>query len=242
MPTIPTENYLIAIQTLHDDEIRCIPARIAEIVGVSPPTVTEALKRMARDGYIAPSHDPEVELTETGRALVVALMRRHRIVERWLTDALGLDWATAHEEAHHLEHAISDTVAERLWASLGYPECCPHGNPILPSGVLPEAGGKGLRQRDVPSGETVSLVRLSELAEENHDLIAYFQEKGFRPNTPIVVVDRAPLHGPLTVEVDGRAVALSEEVAAYLWVRPTGEPTSPEAETPALAASALRAR
>ena len=226
MPTIPTENYLIAIQTLHDDEIRCIPARVAELVGVSAPTVTEALKRMARDGYIEAAHDPEVTLTAEGRRLVVALMRRHRIVERWLTDTLGLDWATAHEEAHRMEHAISDTVAERLWVSMGHPTCCPHGNPILPPGELPVPDPRRLRLRDVETGEAVTLLRISERAEEMHDLIVYFEEKGFRPGVDITVTDRAPLNGPLTVELEGRSVALGEDLAAYLWVRPA-EPAPP---------------
>ncbi|MGH2588934.1 MAG: metal-dependent transcriptional regulator [Dehalococcoidia bacterium] len=224
MPTIPTEKYLIAIQTLHDDEIRCIPARIAELVGVSPPTVTEALKRMARDGYIHPLHDPEVQLTETGRELVNALMRRHRIVERWLADTLGLDWAAAHEEAHRLEHAISDTVAERLWISMGQPECCPHGNPITEPGELPVADPARLRLRDVPTGDVVILARISELAEDQHELITYFEEKGFRPGVQLTVTDRAPLNGPITVEVAGRPVALGEEIAAFLWVRPAEGP------------------
>ena len=229
MPTIPTENYLIAIQTLHDDEIRCIPARIAELVGVSAPTVTEALKRMARDGYIHAAHDPEVELTETGRQLVVALMRRHRIVERWLTDTLGLDWATAHEEAHRMEHAISDTVAERLWVSMGHPTCCPHGNPILPPGVMPVPDPRRRRLRDVEVGDTVSLVRISERAEEMHDLIVYFEEKGFRPGVRITVTDRAPLNGPLTIEMEDRSLALGEDLAGYLWVRPLSVPATPVA-------------
>jgi DtxR family Mn-dependent transcriptional regulator len=223
VPTIPTENYLIAIQTLHDDEIRCIPARIAELVGVSPPTVTEALKRMARDGYIHPSHDPEVTLTDEGLALVTALMRRHRIVERWLTDTLGLDWASAHEEAHRLEHAISDTVAERLWSTMGYPDGCPHGNPIQPAGEIPQPDAARLRLRDVPTGDRVTLARISERAEEQHDLIVYFEEKGFRPGVSLHVADRAPLNGPITVEVDGAPVALGEELAAYLWVLPAKE-------------------
>lgn len=236
MPTIPTENYLIAIQTLRDDGIRCIPARIAETVGVSPPTVTEALKRMARDGYIEPSHDPEVRLTETGRALVAALLRRHRIVERWLTDVLGLDWATAHEEAHHLEHALSEKVAERLWASMNYPSNCPHGNPILPPGAQLVTNGPQLRLRDVAVGEPVKLARISELAEDNHEVMHFFEEKGFHPGAAIVVVDRAPLNGPLTVEVGGRPVALSDHLASYLWVSPAGERPAADAETRELTA------
>lgn len=238
MPTIPTENYLIAIQTLHDDEIRCIPARIAELVGVSPPTVTEALKRMARDGYIEAQHDPEVLLTEKGRELVTALMRRHRIVERWLTDTLGLGWSAAHEEAHRLEHAISDTVAERLWATMNEPEGCPHGNPILPPGEVPIPDPARTRLRDVPTGATVTLIRISELAEEQSDLINFYEERGFRPGRTITVTDRAPQSGPLTVTVDGALVALSEHLASYLWVRPSdvrlvGSGYAPAVATPA---------
>ena len=236
MPTIPTENYLIAIQTLHDDEVRCIPARIAEVVGVSPPTVTEALKRLARDEYIEPSHDPEVQLTDKGRTLVFELIRRHRIVERWLTDVLGLDWAAAHEEAHHLEHAMSETVAERLWASMGCPSGCPHGNPIPPPGVIPAPDQTRVRLRDVPVGEPMTLARISELAEDIPDVIHFFHEKGFRPNAEIVVVDRAPLNGPLTVEVNGRTVALSEDLAAYIWVGPSEKPRTEEADVRELAA------
>jgi DtxR family Mn-dependent transcriptional regulator len=222
VPTIPTENYLIAIQTLHDDEIRCIPARIAEFVGVTPPTVTEALKRLAGYGYVHQIHDPQVELTETGHRLAVALMRRHRIVERWLTDTLGLDWAAAHEEAHRMEHAISDTVAERLWVSMSYPPSCPHGNPILPPGEIPSPDPVRLRLKDVEDGETVELIRISERAEEVHELIVYFEEQGFRPGVSITVEGRAPLNGPLSVDLDGRDLTLGEELASYLWVRPAG--------------------
>lgn len=239
MPTIPTENYLIAIQTLRDDEIRCIPARIAEFVGVTAPTVTEALKRMARDGYIHAAHDPEVELTETGRRLVTDLMRRHRIVERWLTDTLGLDWASAHEEAHRMEHAISDTVAERLWVSMAYPPSCPHGNPILPPGEIPSPDPERMRLNDVEGGETVELIRISERAEEVHDLIVYFEEQGFRPGGAITVEGRAPLNGPLSVEMNGRDLVLGEELASYLWVRPAGvRPEHERFEAPAVAAHA----
>lgn len=224
MPTIPTENYLIAIQTLHDEGIKCIPARVAEIAGVSAPTVTEAIKRMARDGYVETRPDHEILLTEQGRTLVVGLMRRHRMVERWLTDSLGLDWATAHEEAHKLEHAISDEVAERIWASMGCPNSCPHGNPIVPPGQTPVPDPHRLRLRDVRIGNTVTLIRISELAEDNHDLMVFYESKGFRPGLPIEVVDQAPTNGPITVRVAGNEVALSPEMAGFLWVRPVDAP------------------
>jgi DtxR family Mn-dependent transcriptional regulator len=219
MPTIPTENYLIAIQTLHDEGIRCIPARIAEVMGVSAPTVTEAVKRMQQHGYVCHGADRELHLTEAGQAIAQALMRRHRMVERWLTDVLGLDWASAHEEAHRLEHAMSDTVAERLWASMGCPDACPHGNPIHPPGTVPAPLSEPLRLRDVPGGESVVLHRISELAEDNRELMTFFETKGFRPGVRIDVTDRGPLGDTLMVQVGGATAALSEEVAGYLWVR-----------------------
>jgi DtxR family transcriptional regulator, Mn-dependent transcriptional regulator len=218
MPTIPTENYLIAIQTLHDEGIRCIPARIAEMIEVSAPTVTEAIKRMKDHGYVMHLADREIDLTDEGRAIALSLMRRHRMVERWLTDVLGLDWASAHEEAHRLEHAISDVVADRLWASMGKPDSCPHGNPIRdpqnhPTPVIP------MRLRDVESGRTVALHRISELAEDKRELMTFLENKGFRPGVAIEVIDRGPLNDTLMVSVGGTNAALSEDVAGYLWVR-----------------------
>jgi DtxR family Mn-dependent transcriptional regulator len=218
MPTIPTENYLIAIQTLHDEGLRCIPARIAERMEVSAPTVTEALKRMERAGYITHGPNREVDLTDAGRMIARTLMRRHRIVERWLTDVLGLDWASAHEEAHHLEHAISDDVAERIWRSMNCPDACPHGNPITPAERDGQAAEK-LRLRDVDEGASVVLHRISELAEDNRDLMLFFEDKGFRPGVRIDVLDRGPLKDTLMVKVDGAPAVLSEDTAAYLWVR-----------------------
>lgn len=218
MPTMPVENYLIAIQTLHDEGIRCIPARIAERMEVSAPTVTEAVKRMARDRYIRYTANREIELTEPGRTIALTLMRRHRLVERWLTDVLGLDWATAHEEAHRLEHAVSDLVAERLWISMGRPDSCPHGNPITATDATVTPIDQ-LRLSDIDGGETVMLHRISELAEDNRDLMVFFEQRGFRPGAPIAVLDRGPLNDTLTVTIGGETAALSEDTAGYLWVR-----------------------
>lgn len=219
MPTIPTENYLIAIQTLHDEGIRCIPARIAEWVDVSAPTVTEAVKRMEKAGYLHHGADREICLTEEGQRIALALMRRHRMVERWLTDVLGLDWASAHEEAHRLEHAVSDVVAERLWASMGYPDACPHGNPITAPDRAAEAAVERLRLRDVATGQSVVLQRISELAEDNRELMTFYETRGFRPGVRIDVTDRGPLNDTLLVRIGGDTTALSEDAASYLWVK-----------------------
>src|ERR1700730_1176838 len=105
-------------------------ARMADWLGVSRPTVTIALRRMTRDDMVRLNRHKEIELTDRGAQAAAAIVRRHRIMERWLTDALGLDWVTADEEAARLEHAVSDVVERRLWETRGRPTSCPHGNPI----------------------------------------------------------------------------------------------------------------
>src|SRR6266576_1681006 len=105
-------------------------ARLADWLSVSRPTVTIGLRRMARDGMVRLTRSKEIELTAAGMKAAEAIVRRHRIMERWLTDALGLDWVTADEEAARLEHAVSEVVERRLFEVLGRPTTCPHGNPI----------------------------------------------------------------------------------------------------------------
>src|ERR1700694_2407509 len=105
-------------------------AGLAEWLGVSRPTVTAGLRRMARDGLLRHDSGEEGLFTDEGEAQAAGIVRRHRIVERWLTDSLGLDWVVADEEAARLEHTISEVVERRLYESLGSPSSCPHGNPI----------------------------------------------------------------------------------------------------------------
>ncbi|MGH7904354.1 MAG: metal-dependent transcriptional regulator, partial [Candidatus Dormibacteraceae bacterium] len=133
MPRGPSEvvsRYLEAIYYLRSEGEVVRSARLADWLAVSRPTVTVALRRMTRDGMVRLNSRKEIELSEKGAAAAEAIVRRHRIMERWLTDYLGLDWVTADEEAARLEHAISEVVEERLYESLGRPRSCPHGNPI----------------------------------------------------------------------------------------------------------------
>src|SRR5260370_1199475 len=107
-----------------------IGARLAEKFRVSPPTVTEMLKRLVRDGYVEMDNKRQVTLTEAGNQAAEAVLRRHRLTERFLADMLGMQWHQVHEEAGRLEHFISGAVEEPVIASLNYPTTCPHGNPI----------------------------------------------------------------------------------------------------------------
>ena len=123
-------HYLEAIFYIWNEGEAVRSARLADWLSVSRPTVTVAVRRMSRDGLVRLNARKEIELTTTGKRMAESIVRRHRIMERWLTDGLGLDWVTADEEAARLEHAVSDVVEKRLYEVLGRPATCPHGNPI----------------------------------------------------------------------------------------------------------------
>src|SRR3989442_9710399 len=129
-PTEVVGRYLEAIHYMEVEGESVRSARLADWLGVSRPTVTVALRRMTRDGMVRINSRKEIELTEEGSKAAAAIVRRHRIMERWLTDVLGLDWIAADEEAARLEHAVSDKVERRLYQTLGPPHTGPPGNPL----------------------------------------------------------------------------------------------------------------
>src|SRR5215472_4220878 len=127
------EDYVLAIYRTQAAGEHVLGARLAEQLGVSPPTVTEMLGRLRREGLVAAGRP--VRLTEAGLGLARTLVSRHRLAERFLVDVLGLGWEEVHEEAHRLEHAMSARVTERLAEFLGHPTTCPHGHPIMEAGA-----------------------------------------------------------------------------------------------------------
>lgn len=216
-PTKTIEDYLEYIFTMENEGQPVIGARLAERLAVSAPTVTDTLKRMKDQGFIEMDRRKVVTLTERGREVATAMVRRHALLERWLTDTLGLDWATAHTEAHRLEHAVSDLVEERLSALLGHPTTCPHGNPIPGPGVITSyAGTRALSE--IPEGEQVRLRRIVESTETQPDLMSYLERQGLKPGVLITVREVVPGHGPLLLDVEGRSVPLGPEAAAGLRV------------------------
>src|SRR6266550_832875 len=129
-PSEVVSRYLEAIYYMWSENEPLRSARLADWLGVSRPTVAVGLRRMTRDGLVRMNVRKEIELTAAGMTAAESIVRRHRIMERWLTDALGLDWVTADAEAARLEHAVSEVVERRLFEVLGRPTTCPHGNPI----------------------------------------------------------------------------------------------------------------
>jgi DtxR family Mn-dependent transcriptional regulator len=193
-------------------------ARLADWLSVSRPTVTVALRRMSRNGMVRLSGPKEIELTEQGRAAAASIVRRHRIMERWLTDGLGLDWVTADEEAARLEHAVSDVVEEALWKKLGRPLTCPHGNPIP---GYAEREPREVRLSSLQQGSKAVVSRISEVAErEAPALLSYLADRRLVPKAQLRVAEVDPVGKTVQIEVADRHVTLSHETAGKVWVVP----------------------
>src|SRR3984893_18784965 len=161
-PSEVVSHYLEAIYYVWQEGETVRSGRLADWLSVSRPPVTVALRRLSRDGMVRLNARKEIELTAKGLRMAEAIVRRHRIMERWLTDGLGLDWVTADEEAARLEHAVSEVVERRLYEVLGKPKTCPHGNPI-PGYSKPSP--KEVRLANLESGAKASVSRVSEVAE-----------------------------------------------------------------------------
>jgi DtxR family Mn-dependent transcriptional regulator len=171
---------------------------------------------MVRDGLVQISGSKDVSLTARGRDTAAAVVRRHRVAERWLTDVLGLDWLAADEEAGRLEHALSDAVTDRLYKLIGEPRTCPHGNPI------PGAADDGKTERalrDLPPGARSRIRRVSEVAEhETPQLLNFLDSSALKLGAQVKSIAVNAGAGTLTVEVGGRQVAMSLQVAGKIWV------------------------
>jgi DtxR family Mn-dependent transcriptional regulator len=219
MTTRTAESYLEIVYMMMAEDQSVIGARLAEALHVSRPTVTATLKRMMREGLVKIDSRKEIQMTAKGRAIAERLQHRHRIVERWLTDVLGLDWAKSDAEAHHLEHAMSDEVAELLNKHLGYPATCPHGNPI-PGNPQSVSKSPVTQLSQAKENDRVVIVRISEYAENINELLDYLGSHGLVPGSPVTIVEIAPLKGPLTLKLGTRTMAMSRQVANFVWVKP----------------------
>lgn len=210
--------YLEAIYYMWAEREPLRSARLADWLGVSRPTVTVALRRMIRDGLVRMTAHKEVELTPAGMRAAESIVRRHRIMERWLTDGLGLDWVTADAEAARLEHAVSEVVERRLYEVLGRPSTCPHGNPIPGHS---EPAPDEVRLSALPSGGRGTITRVSEVAErEAPALLAYLHERELTPGRDISIAEVDTVGKTVRVNVDGRDVTLSQETASKVWAVP----------------------
>jgi DtxR family Mn-dependent transcriptional regulator len=215
-PSKTIEDYLQVMHYMTRDGATIIGARLAERIGVAPPTVTATLQRMGRHGLITMDEHKVVHLTDAGREQAESIVRRHALAERLLTEILGLGWSESHEEAHMVEHVISPKVEKRLMTVLGNPMTCPHGNPIPGTGAMPSPFAFALS--DVHEGQQVVVERIVEEAEDDLELMNFYERSGLRPRTPLDVVEVASAAGLINGVRDGERIPLAMTAASKVRV------------------------
>ncbi|HYU58604.1 MAG TPA: metal-dependent transcriptional regulator [Actinomycetota bacterium] len=214
---LTASDYLEALYEMIEEDIPAQQARLAEWMGVSRASVSEAVKRLVRDGLLT-SEDRTLAFTRRGLSASESLVRRHRLAERFLIEVIGLRWHLAHEEATRWGHVVSDQVEERLVEILGDPATCPHGNPI-PGSSHPVDHSDLRPLNDFGPGARVRLERLTEDLELELEVMRFFEESGLMPGADIAVESVAP-DGTMTLSVAGHGSALGAHLADNLWVRP----------------------
>jgi DtxR family Mn-dependent transcriptional regulator len=193
-----------------------LASRVAEMLGVSRASAGEMLKRLEGDGLIERGSRKEALLTAAGRTRAEHAVRKHRIIERLLTDFMGYTAAEAHVHADELGDTFSDDMVERTWERLNKPERCPHGWPVDPG--IEQAENRELQPlADLKAGARATIVRL---AEHDGDLLHWFYDQDLVPGREIEVRAAQPEAGQFTVRLNGHERAIGERAAAGLFVRP----------------------
>jgi DtxR family transcriptional regulator, Mn-dependent transcriptional regulator len=207
------EDYLGIIFVLERDGEAVIGAHLAELLGVTPPTVTNTLKRMVRDGLITMDAESGTRLTEAGKLAAGSVMRKHMLAE-WMLNRM-VPWSNLHKEAHQFEHAISTEVEAALLEELHNPEVCPHGNPL--------PGYENVVSDWVPLTQTAAgqrgiVRRVHEFAEDNHAVLSFLEEKKIAPGQEILIKEILSFNQTVLVEVAGESVTLGFAVAQYIFI------------------------
>jgi DtxR family Mn-dependent transcriptional regulator len=205
------EEYLQIMFWLEEAGLPITGANVARAMQLSAPTVHEMVGRLERDGYVEKATDKSLRFTPEGRQQASAIVRRHRLIERFLTDILGVPWDEVHEEAERLEHAMSPVLEERMLSAVGDARTCPHGHPLTEG-----EREQGALLADVEPGAAVRILRFENEAEE---LLHYLKEAGLHPG----------LEGTLESSTED-AVVVTSAVGRHVVTRSVAETVSVRAD------------
>jgi len=215
--TRSVEDYLKAIYHLSSQGGFASTSDIAALLEVAPPSVSGMVKRLSETGLIEHVPYRGVQLTAQGRRAALRMIRRHRVLEVYLSQQLGYDWDGVHTEAERLEHAVSDELIERMAKALGDPQYDPHGAPIpTAAGEIEEAELVPLA--DAPIG---AVIEVRQVADEDAARLRYLAEQGLTPGTLLMVAERQPFNGPTIAKLrpSGEPRVVGQELARALWCR-----------------------
>jgi DtxR family Mn-dependent transcriptional regulator len=207
--TVAEEEYLQTIFWLQEAGLPMTGANVARAMQLSAPTVSEMIGRLERDGYVVRADDKTLSFTDEGLEHATGVVRRHRLIERFLTDVLGIPWDEVHEEAERLEHAMSPVLEERMRVAIGDAKTCPHGHPINVGERI-----EGVPLADAEAGATVKILRFENEAE---DLLHYLKDAGIEPGASGTVTTAADDQVVVDFD-DGRTSELTRSVAETVSV------------------------
>ena len=208
------EDYLKAVYRLRDEAGPVTTQALAAELGVSGPSVTNMIKRLHQQGFLRHAPYRGVELTETGEQVALEVVRHHRLLERYLVEALGYSWDEVHTEAERLEHCVSAGLEARLEAALGHPTRDPHGDSI-PSreGTVSEATGVPLLDLEPGAGAVIDRV-----SDRDPELLRSLGSLGLYPGVAVTVLEKLPFEGPIRLGVGDAEHLISRPLAAAISV------------------------
>lgn len=208
------EDYIKAIYALEVEDRKATTKRIAQRLDVKMASVTGMVKHLAAEGYVRHVPYRGVQMTEKGRRIAVDTIRRHRIIELFLTQTLGLSWDEVDADAEILEHAVSDRIVERIFEYLGCPEFDPHG------AAIPGKDGSVPPRRGVPLNELEEgqRGRIVEVSDRDPEFLRYLTKLRIEIGSELCVRERAPFDGPATLQLGSRSVAIGREACSRIRV------------------------
>jgi DtxR family Mn-dependent transcriptional regulator len=214
--TAPVEDYLKAIYAIGGGTGAAATNEIAQRLALAPASVSGMVRRLADQGLLAYQRYHGVKLTESGRRAALRTLRRHRVIEAYLAEALGYPWDRVHEEAERLEHAASDELVDRMAVTIGEPEVDPHGAPIpTRDGSVDETEYTALGQ--LPVGAAGIVVRV---ADEDPEMLRYLAELLIVPGKRVTVKSRAPYDGPITLSMGRQELSIGQPLAMRIMIEP----------------------
>ncbi len=217
MITVSKEDYLKSILEAETEGETVISARLAQLLKVSPPAVTMALRRLKKDGLVRVENSGEVRLTAEGRKIARKLTLRHHLIERMLSEVFGMEWWKVHDEAERLEHAVSPDFESKLLAKLGSARACPHGN-------LSEVESSASRRKRglvlLAEAEINTNYAVSGIYERDRGLLEFLEHRGIRPGAKLRITERN-YDQTVTLTTSDRTVSLGPAASERVWLTPS---------------------
>ena len=221
--TGPVEDYLKTIYEIGRGTVSVATNDIAQRLSIAPASVSGMVRRLADQGLLSYERYRGVTLTEQGRRAALRTIRRHRVIESYLSSALNYPWDRVHDEAERLEHAASDELVDRMAEAIGEPVVDPHGAPI-PSreGLMDET--EYLSLGELSAGYGARVVRVS---DDDPEMLRYLAELAIVPGAEVIVISRAPYQGPISLRISGHLLSIGPQLASQVMVEPLTNPDAP---------------